>query len=319
MTPPLSAFTGLDDVYDPQALLSSAKYLKSHSANEQLGAGKTLVLLFFNPSLRTRLSTQKAAQALGMHVISMNVGEGWKLEMEDGAVMRLDKAEHVRDAAAVIGQYADIIGVRSFPTLTDRDADYREAVIGAFRRYSGKPVLSLESATRHPLQALADWLTISEHQRSTRPKVVLTWAPHPKILPQAVANSFVTWMRMADVDLTVTHPPGVDLAPEMIKDTPVVHDQAEALADADFVYAKNWSSYSNYGNTTEVAEAWQITEVKMRLTDNAYFMHCLPVRRNVVVSDGVLDGPRSLVLAQANNRTHAAQAVLTGLLGVTIG
>ena len=314
MTPPLSAFTGLDDVPDPQALLSSAKYLKSNSANEQLGAGKTLVLLFFNPSLRTRLSTQQAAQALGMHVISMNVGEGWKLEMEDGAVMCLDKAEHVRDAAAVIGQYADIIGVRSFPTLTDRDADYREAVIGAFRRYSGRPVLSLESATRHPLQALTDWLTISEYQRSARPKVVLTWAPHPKILPQAVANSFVNWMRMADVDLTIAHPMGVDLAPDVIKDTPVVHDQAEAWVGADFVYAKNWSSYSDYGNTTKVAEDWQVTEAKMRLTNNAYFMHCLPVRRNVVVSDGVMDSANSIILAQANNRTYAAKAVLAELL-----
>ena len=315
MNPPsLSAFTSLDDVPDPRALLALAKGLKNGTTTATGAAGKTLVLLFFNPSLRTRLSTQKAAQALGMNVIAMNVSEGWKLELEDGAVMRLDKAEHVRDAAAVIGQYADLIGVRSFPSLTDQQADYREAVIGAFRRYSGRPVFSLESATRHPLQALADWLTISEHQRTPRPKVVLTWAPHPKILPQAVANSFVAWMRMADVDLSVTHPPGIDLASAVIGDVPVIHDQAEALAGADFVYAKNWSSYSDYGKPTNVTADWQITEAKMRSTHDAFFMHCLPVRRNVVVSDAVLDGPHSLTLAQANNRTYAAQAVLTALL-----
>jgi N-succinyl-L-ornithine transcarbamylase len=286
------------------------------------GRRKTLINLFFNPSLRTRLSTEKAGHQLGFHVITMDMAGGWKLEFADGAVMNLDRAEHVREAAGVLSQYCDILAVRSFPGLTDREADYRDEIIHAFATYATVPVVSLESAIRHPLQSLADCLTISEfssHLRAAaplrRPKVVLTWAPHPRKLPQAVANSFAEWMRAwGEIDLVITNPPGFDLAPEFRAGTQVQADQDAALRDADFVYAKNWSSYADYGATADLPD-WRITEAKMALTNKAYFMHCLPVRRNVVVSDGVLDSDRSLVLQQANNRTWAAQAVLEALVG----
>jgi N-succinyl-L-ornithine transcarbamylase len=286
------------------------------------GRRKTLINLFFNPSLRTRLSTEKAGHQLGFHVITMDMAGGWKLEFTDGAVMKLDRAEHVREAAGVLSQYCDVLAVRSFPGLTDREADYRDEIIHAFARHASVPVISLESAIRHPLQSLADCLTISEyssHPRAAaphrRPKVVLTWAPHPRKLPQAVANSFAEWMRgWGEVDLVITNPPGFDLAPEFRAGTQVQSNQEQALENADFVYAKNWSSYENYGATADHRD-WQITERKMALTNRAYFMHCLPVRRNVVVSDGVLDGDRSLVLQQANNRTWAAQAVLEYVIG----
>jgi N-succinyl-L-ornithine transcarbamylase len=310
-------FTALADVPDLPALLASAKaYQANPLAHPDLGQGKTLGLIFFNPSLRTRLSTQLAAQHLGLHAIVMNIGqEGWQLEFADGAVMDGGKAEHIKDAAAVMGRYCDILGVRTFAGLSDREIDYREDWLEAFKQYAGVPLLSLESATRHPLQSLADLLTITTHQPHARPKVVLSWAPHPRALPQAVANSFAEWMAAADCEFVITHPEGYDLAPEFVGNTPVVYDQNQALAGADFVYVKNWASYQAYGQVLSQDRGWTLTPDKMALTAQARFMHCLPVRRNVVVSDAVIDGPQSLVLTLAENRTYAAQAVLAAQLG----
>ena len=271
-------------------------------------------MLFFNPSLRTRLSTEKAALNLGMQVISMNADQGWNLEFEDGAIMNAGSAEHVREAAAVISQYADVIGIRTFPSLKDRDKDYADQVLNSFLRYARVPVISLESAIRHPLQSLTDVLTVEEYKKTSKPKVVLTWAPHPRALPQAVPNSFVEWMRHAGVDLMITHPPGYELAPEFAAGIPVEYDQNKALEGADFVYAKNWSSYLQYGQILNQDPDWQITRQKMERTNDARFMHCLPVRRNVIVEDAVLDSASSVVIEQAGNRTYAAMAVLKSIL-----
>lgn len=308
-------FLSKADVSDPAALLAAALRTQAGTEDHSLaGLGKTLVLLFFNASLRTRLSTQRAAHRLGMDVISMNVNQGWGLEFEDGTVMDLDKAEHVREAAAVISQYADVIGIRTFAGLTDRDFDYGETVLRQFVRFASVPVVNLESATVHPLQSFTDWLTIEAHKTRPRPRVVLTWAPHPRALPQAVANSFLEWMRDTDYELILTHPPGYELAPEFVGDVAVVHDQSEALVGADFVYAKNWSSYANYGQIVNQDPAWMITPAKMALTNAGRFLHCLPVRRNVVVADAVLDGPQSLVIPQAANRAVTAEVVLRHLI-----
>ncbi|MEZ4776987.1 MAG: N-acetylornithine carbamoyltransferase [Bacteroidia bacterium] len=309
-------FTSIYDLNNPVELLQTAQAVKQNPlANKTLGYGKTLGLIFFNSSLRTRLSTQRAAQNLGLDVIVMNIGEeGWKLEFQDGAVMNSDKAEHIKDAAAVIGQYCEIVGVRTFAGLKDREADYQEEVLEAFVRYTGRPVVSLESATRHPLQSLADWLTIEENKTVTRPKVVLTWAPHPRSLPQAVGNSFVEWMSHAEVELVVTHPEGYELAPSFMGDVKVEYNQKKAFEGADFVYAKNWSSYTDYGKILSLDSSWMVDEAKMSLTHQAHFMHCLPVRRNVIVADAVIDSPRSLIIPQAGNRVYAAQAVLQMLL-----
>lgn len=309
-------FTSIYDLSNPVELLHTAQAVKQNPlANKTLGYGKTLGLIFFNSSLRTRLSTQRAAQNLGLDVIVMNIGEeGWKLEFQDGAIMNSDKAEHIKDAAAVIGQYCEIVGIRTFAGLRDREADYQEEVLEAFVRYSGRPVVSLESATRHPLQSLADWLTIEEYKNVTRPKVVLTWAPHPRSLPQAVGNSFVEWMSHADVELVVTHPEGYELTPAFIGDVKVEYNQQKAFEGADFIYAKNWSSYTDYGKILSLDSSWMVDEAKMALTHQAHFMHCLPVRRNVIVSDAVIDSARSLVIPQAGNRVYAAQAVLQVLL-----
>ncbi|MEZ4828301.1 MAG: N-acetylornithine carbamoyltransferase [Bacteroidia bacterium] len=309
-------FTSIFDHPNPYQLVESALAIKKNPlAKKSLGYGKTLGLIFFNPSLRTRLSTQRAAQNLGLDVIVMNIGEeGWKLEFQDGAVMNSDKAEHIKDAVAVMGQYCEIIGVRTFAGLQVRETDYREEVLEAFKKYAGRPVVSLESATRHPLQSLADWITIEEHKQTPRPKVVLTWAPHPRALPQAVGNSFVEWMAHAPVDLVVTHPEGYELAETFIGNVKVEYDQQKAFEGADFIYAKNWSSYREYGKILNHDPAWTVNEAKMKLTHNAYFMHCLPVRRNVIVDDAVIDSPRSLVIPQAGNRVFSAQAVLTDLL-----
>ncbi|MEM7659072.1 MAG: N-acetylornithine carbamoyltransferase, partial [Bacteroidota bacterium] len=277
--------------------------------------GKTLGLIFFNSSLRTRMSTQRAAQNLGMDCIVMNVAQdSWQLEFADGAVMDGGKAEHIREAAAVMGQYCEILGIRAFAGLKDRAADYAEQVMTAFQQYAGVPIVSLESATRHPLQSLADLITIRSHQTVARPKVVLTWAPHPRALPQAVGNSFAEWMRHAEVDLVITHPKGYELAEEFVGDTPVIYDPHQAYEGADFVYAKNWSSYSDYGQIFGQDQRWQVDAEKMSLTNEAKFMHCLPVRRNVVVADAVIDSPQSLVIEQAGNRVVSAQAVLASLL-----
>jgi N-succinyl-L-ornithine transcarbamylase len=309
-------FTSTQDISSLTELVNSARAIKADPfAYEHLGRRKTMVLLFFNPSLRTRLSTEKAARTLGMQVVSMNADQGWTLEFEEGAIMNAGSAEHIKEAAPVISQYGDIIGVRTFPTLKDREKDYQEQVIDAFKRYATVPVVSLESATRHPLQSLADVITVEEFKKRERPKVVLSWAPHVRALPQAVPNSFVEWMKIAPVDLVVTHPEGYELAESFAEGVRLEYDQKKAFEGADFVYAKNWSSYREYGQILNQDPAWRITQDKLlNWANNAYFMHCLPVRRNVVVEDAVLDGPNSIVIPQANNRTWAAMAVLKEIL-----
>ncbi|WP_375445917.1 N-acetylornithine carbamoyltransferase [uncultured Fibrella sp.] len=313
-------FISLADVTDLDALIQSGRDAKANPfADEQLGHHKTIGLLFFNSSLRTRLSTEKAARNLGMNVMTLNVGaDSWGLEMEDGVFMNADKAEHVREAAAVMGRYCDILAVRAFAGLTDREADYKEQVMTQFARYAGVPIVNLESATRHPLQSLADCITIDEAKTTPRPKVVLTWLPHIKQLPQAVANSFCEWMNpraaAGHIDFVVTHPKGYELAPQFVGNAPVIYDQDEAFAGADFIYGKNWSSYAQYGQMLTSDPSWAVTMDKMNLTNDGKFMHCLPVRRNLKVSDAVLDSPQSLVIEQAANREWSAQAVLKEIL-----
>lgn len=312
----MKKYTGLDDITDLQELIAQARELKNNPyAYEQLGKRKRLVMLFFNSSLRTRLSTEKAASNLGMDVTVMNFNsDAWKLEFEDGTVMNADTSEHIKEAAQVISQYADIIAVRAFPTLTDKAKDESEYVISSFVKYASVPIVNMESATAHPLQALADAITITELAKKKKPKVVLSWAPHPKALPHAVANSFIGMMQKMDVDFTITHPKGYELDEAIIKDSVVEYDQDAALKDADFVYVKNWSNYENYGKvlaTTDSHANWTITEEKL---GDAKFMHCLPVRRNVIVTDSVLDGKNSIVIEQANNRTYSAQVILKSIL-----
>ena len=309
-------FTSVKDAYNIDKLVSEALLMKKMPyADKHLGKNKTMGLLFFNSSLRTRLSTQKAAQNLGMDVMVMNVGaDSWQLEMNEGVIMNGDKAEHVSEAAAVIGQYCDIVGVRSFPGLVDRELDYSELVLKQFMKYTGKPIVSLESATRHPLQSFADLITITETKQVERPKVVLTWAPHVKALPQCVPNSFAEWMNIANVDFTIAHPKGYDLAPEFAGNAKICYDPKEAFIGADYIYAKNWSSYEDYGKILSSDPAWTVSKAKMDLTNNAKFMHCLPVRRNVVVDDEVIDSANSIVIQQAGNRLWAAQAVLKEIL-----
>lgn len=293
------------------ALDVAANPWKYHSVGER----KTLGLLFMNPSLRTRMSTQKAATLLGMDVIVLNAGsDSWTLETRDGVVMDGGATEHIKDAAAVMGRYCDILGLRTFAGLTDRDADYQERVLESFIRYSGVPVISLESATRHPLQSFADLITIEQHKTTPRPKVVLTWAPHPKALPQAVANSFAEWMLRSDVDLVITHPEGYELDPSFTKGASITHDQDAAFDGADFIYAKNWSSYTDYGKILSTDRAWTVSSEKMARTNNAKFMHCLPVRRNMIVNDDVIDAPTSIILDEAANRVVSAQTVLLHML-----
>ena len=313
----MKQFTSVHDVQDVDALVNEALELKqSPYAHKALGQDKTLGLIFMNPSLRTRLSTQKAGLNLGMNVMVMNLDkEGWALETQDGVIMDGTTVEHIREAAAVMGQYCDIIGIRSFPKLQDRDEDYSEDLLNKFIDLTGVPVVSLESATRHPLQSLADLITIKEQTViGKRPKVVLSWAPHIKPIPHCVANSFAEWMQQADVELVITNPEGYDLAEEFTKGAQVVHNQDEALQGADFVYVKNWSSYEQYGKVLTDGEGWMITNEKLDLTNNAKVMHCLPVRRGLELSHEVLDGPNSLVIEQANNRLYAAQAVLKRML-----
>ena len=310
----MQQFLSINDVSDPDALVKQARSLKQDPLkHNELGKNKTLGLIFLNPSLRTRLSTQKAALNLGLSVMVTNMNqEGWQLEFEDGTIMDGGAAEHVKEAASVISQYCDIIGIRTFAGLTDRELDYSEQVLKQFSTYASVPVISLESATLHPLQSLADLITIKEHKNQATPKVVLTWAPHPKALPQAVANSFVQWTQTANIDLTIAHPGGYELADEFTEGITIMQDQNAALRGADFVYAKNWSSYKNYGKILTNDPTWTITKEKMALTNQGKFMHCLPMRRNVIATDEVVDN--SLVLEQANNRTFAAQAVLKNIL-----
>ncbi len=305
-------YTTIKDISNLEGLIKETIQLKKNPFKfSSLGKHKTLVMLFFNASLRTRLSTEKAAKNLGMQVMILNVNDAWKLEFEDGTIMDMDKAEHIKDAAQVISQYADIIAVRAFSTLLDKKKDESEYILNSFTKYASVPVINMESATAHPLQALTDAITIEETKIKTRPKVVLSWAPHPKALPQAVANSFVTMMQEMDVDFSITHPEGYGLNPEITKDIPINHNQTEALKDADFVYVKNWSSYNDYGKILSQDSDWMMTQDKLR---TAKFMHCLPVRRNVVVEDAVLDSNQSLVIEEANNRTYAAQVVLKKIL-----
>lgn len=310
-------FISANDVENIPNLIASARECKAQPFSDRaLGERKTLGLIFMNPSLRTRLSSQIAGKNLGMDVMVMNFsGEGWALETEEGVIMDGNKAEHIRDAAAVVGQYCDVIGLRSFPTLTDREKDYSEHILGFFTKYAGVPVVNLESATLHPCQSLADLLTIEEFRVKERPKVVLTWAPHPRALPQSVANSFAQWVRRMDYDFVIANPEGYDLAPVFRGDALVVHDPREAYEGADFIYSKNWSSFEDYGQILSHDPTWMVDEEKMSMTDNAKFMHCLPVRRNMIVSDAVIDSPQSIVIEEANNRTFAAQAVLKQLLG----
>ncbi|MFW7380636.1 MAG: acetylornithine carbamoyltransferase [Oligoflexus sp.] len=305
-------FLSIHDLVDPKQVVAKAMELKSSPfAYDQLGQKKTLGLLFLNPSLRTRLSSQKAAFHLGMQCFVLNVlQEGWKLEFNDATVMSGDTGEHIKEAAPVIAQYCDIIAIRSFPSLQDRDFDYQETILTKFIEYSGRPIISLESATRHPLQGLADVMTIEEHKKTARPKVVLSWAPHIKALPQSVPNSFAESCLAMNYDLVITHPKGYELAPAFIQGANIVYDQEAALKDADFVYVKNWSSYHDYGKILNQDPQWMMTRKKMDLTNQGKFMHCLPIRRNLVAEDAVLDHPTSLIIEQANNRTFAMQAIL---------
>ena len=309
-------FTSLADVEDPIALVEEVVRLKHAPEDRSFGAGLSFAMLFFNPSLRTRLSSQRASQLLGMDASILDVGSSWPLEFSEGAVMNQDKSEHIKEAAAVISQYADIIGIRSFPSLQDRHTDYSEPVLNAFKKYSDKPIVNLESGTGHPLQGLADMTTIRETRKSANPKILLTWAPHPKALPQSMPNSFVEWTLSQGYDLTITHPEGYELAPALTQGAHIEYDPARAYEGVDYVYAKNWSSYKNYGQILSNDDRWTVDTKKMSLTNNAFFMHCLPVRRNVVVTDEVLDSTQSLVIEQANNRTFAALAVLKNIISV---
>ncbi|TMM59442.1 acetylornithine carbamoyltransferase [Maribacter algarum] len=293
--------------------VSEARKLKSNPrAFEYLGKGKTICLLFFNNSLRTRLSTQKAALNLGMEVMVMNFGsEGWQLEFEDGVVMNQGKSEHIKEATKVVSQFCDIVAIRAFASLTNKEKDEAEVVLNGFTKFASIPVVNMESSVAHPLQALADAITLDEQNTKAKPKVVLSWAPHPKALPHAVANSFVEMMQLQDVDFVITHPEGYELNPQITKDMVIEYNQKKACKNADFIYVKNWSSYSDYGKVLSQDSDWMMTSEKL---GNAKFMHCLPVRRNVVVEDAVLDGEQSLVIEQANNRTFAAQVVLKKIL-----
>jgi N-succinyl-L-ornithine transcarbamylase len=311
-------FTSITQLQDLDKAIEAAKYVKANPfADQELGRNKTLLMIFFNSSLRTRLSTQKAALNLGMNVIVLDVNQGaWKLETEHGVIMDGDKPEHLLEAIPVMGSYCDVIGVRAFAGLQDRDKDYNEVIINQFIKYSGKPVFSMEAATRHPLQTLADLLTIEEHKKVEKPKIVLTWAPHPKALPQAVPNSFAEGINMTDYEFVITHPEGYELAPEFVGRAKVEHDQRKAFEGADFIYAKNWSAYSgdNYGKILCTDRDWTVDAEKMALTNNAFFMHCLPVRRNMIVTDEVIESPQSLVIPEAANRVVSAQTILKEIL-----
>jgi len=312
----MNHFITLNDLPQLDTAVAAAIAMKKNPYGaEDLGRRKTLGMLFFNPSLRTRLSTQKAAQQLGIKTMVMNFSnEAWALEFEDGTQMSGLRSEHVKEAAQVVSQYCDMVAIRAFASLSDKKNDEAEIVLNSFAKYASIPVINMESATAHPLQALADAITITEHQKKKRPKVVLTWAPHPKALPHAVGNSFTRMMHRMDADFVIAQPKGQELNPEITKDTPLFYNQEEALEGADFVYTKNWCSYSNYGKILTTASDWMLTPEKMKLTNDAKFMHCLPIRRNIVVADGVLDHPNSLVIEQANNRTFAAQVVLHNFL-----
>lgn len=306
-------YLSLQDIDSLPDWVEKARALKLNpTQHKDLGKGKTIVLLFFNNSLRTRLSTQKAAMNLGLEVMVMNFGsEGWALEFGDGTIMNQGASEHIKEAAQVVSQYCDIVAIRAFASLTDKEKDEAEVVINGFKKYATVPVVNMESSVGHPLQALADAITLAEQNIKTKPKVVLSWAPHPRALPHAVANSFVEMMKLQEADFVITHPKGYELNEKVTVGVPIEHDQDKALNNADFIYVKNWSNYLDYGKVLNQDKNWMMTKAKL---GDAKFMHCLPVRRNVVVADEVLDSSQSLVIEQANNRTYAAQLVLKKLL-----
>lgn len=318
----MKKFISAHDVPDIPALINKALDYKSNPwKDETLGKHKRIGCLFLNPSMRTRLSTQVAAQQLGMESVIFNVGnEGWAMEFEDGAIMNGTTVEHVKDAAPIMGNYFDILAIRTFPSLKNREEDYSEYIIEEFIKYAGIPVLSLESATLHPLQSLTDLITITESMQEQsfngrKPKVVLTWAPHVKALPQCVSNSFAQWVnKWGQADFVITHPEGYALDEQFTAGATVTHNQDEALKDADFIYVKNWSSYEDYGQVKCTNTSWMLNNEKLQKTNNAKVMHCLPVRRNVELSDEILDGPNALVTREASNRVWAAQAVISELL-----
>lgn len=314
----MRSFINVEDIGDLKVAVKEALEVKANRFGyKSLGENKTLLMVFFNSSLRTRLSTQKAAMNLGMNVIVLDVNQGaWKLETERGVIMDSDKSEHLLEAIPVMGSYCDVIGVRSFARFDNKKDDYEEKILQQFIKYSGKPVFAMETATVHPLQAFADLITIEEFKKVERPKVVLTWAPHPKALPQAVPNSFAQWMNATDYDFVITHPEGYELDPKFAGNARIEYDQNKALEDADFVYAKNWSAYTdpNYGQILSKDMSWTVTTEKMALTNNAFFMHCLPVRRNMIVSDDVIESEQSIVIPEAANREISAQVVLKRIL-----
>ncbi|PHS08612.1 MAG: acetylornithine carbamoyltransferase [Kordia sp.] len=308
----MKKYTCINDINNISDIIKEAIDLKKNPFQyENIGKHKTLVMLFFNSSLRTRLSTEKAAKNLGMQVMVLNVNEAWSLEFDDGTIMEFNTTEHIKEAAMVISQYADIIAVRVFPNLINKQKDKSEIILNSFIKYASVPILNMESATAHPLQGLADAITVEELKVNKRPKVVLSWAPHPKALPHSVANSFIKTMKNLAVDLTITHPKGYELDSDITKGVHINYNQAATIENADFVYVKNWSNYTDYGNILSEDSKWMMTQEMLR---NAKFMHCLPVRRNVVVEDAVLDSDNSLVIHQANNRTYAAQIVLKKII-----
>ncbi len=314
----MKAYTNVKDLGNlKEAVREALEIKKNRYAYKHLGENKTLLMVFFNSSLRTRLSTQKAGMNLGMNTMVLDVNQGaWKLETERGVIMDGDKSEHILEAIPVMAQYCDIIGVRSFARFESKEEDVNEKILNQFIKYSGKPVFSMEAATGHPLQAFADLITIEEYKKTPRPKVVLTWAPHPRALPQAVPNSFADFMNEADVDFVITHPEGYELDSKFVRGAKVEYDQNKALAGADFVYAKNWSAFAdtNYGQILSKDMSWTVTTEKMALTNNAFFMHCLPVRRNMIVSDDVIESPQSIVIPEAANREISAQTVIKRML-----
>lgn len=314
----MRTYTNVKDLGDLNAAVKEALEIKKNRyAYKHLGENKTLLMVFFNSSLRTRLSTQKAGMNLGMNTMVLDINQGaWKLETERGVIMDGDKSEHILEAIPVMGSYCDIIGVRAFAQFENKEDDYQEKILNQFIQYSGRPVFSMEAATGHPLQAFADLITIEEYKTKERPKVVLTWAPHPKALPQAVPNSFADFMNEADVDFVITHPQGYELDPKFVRGARVEYNQDKALEGADFVYAKNWAAYEdpNYGKILSKDMSWTVTTEKMAHTNDAFFMHCLPVRRNMIVSDDVIESPQSIVIPEAANREISAQTVIKRML-----
>ena len=314
----MKTFTSVKQLGDLKEAFAKAKYVKENPfADQELGRNRTLLMIFFNSSLRTRLSTQKAGLNLGMNVIVLDVNQGaWKLETERGVIMDGDRPEHLLEAIPVMGCYCDIIGVRSFARFESKEDDYNEAILNQFIKYSGKPVFSMEAATRHPLQTFADMITIEEYKKVEKPKIVMTWAPHPKALPQAVPNSFAEGINLTGYEFVITHPEGYELDPKFVGNAKVEYDQKKAFEGADFIYAKNWAAYTgdNYGKVLSMDRNWTVDREKMALTDNAYFMHCLPVRRNMIVTDDVIESPQSIVIPEAANRVVSAQTVLKEML-----